>query len=336
MWVIELRRSEAKPRLTRSEHAPWEKNPPSAGWIDPLKPTRPERHFSRNIFPTLYGVLLGVPLVAWLLTAPAPLACVVGLALWLLGDWLIALAARLWFGRRVAGSSERPLDIPEFADGTHSYCVELDVRYGRAIIGTDRGRLWFEEDALCFTGERTSFALTRDLVDFLRLSVANMSRGCRDRSCEIPLVPSPLGSKWSIHLDSLTRAPLRRSPGFMNALERLELSVPFPEVRQLPPLVDGPGGDAGFVGWLTLGVIHALVRVGAVVGLCFWFLYSMVGAGCTESSSAFIASLMVSVVMACVVECIFIRSFWSPIRDLVRSIATIRDLHEARRLTLLQ
>jgi len=303
-----------------------------ASWIAPSTQTQIPRHSSRSRFPPLVGLLIGVPFGVLALLAPNALLRLQLLIAWLLIDLFAALF--FWGGKRSL-RPEGTNELPGFEDGTNSHRVDLDIRYGRAILGADRGRLWVDRDALCFAGERTSFALTKDLIDFKRLRLRER-RGAKDsRSCKIPFVVPGGGNRWSIQVDFVAQAPGRRGPGWLTELQRLERSSGPCEIRQLPPIDDGPGADSDPGSCIRLRSINALTRTVCLIAVIVELSWAVT---CQGNSIEVAGVLWMLIMAACIVSSLVyldaILGLWSPFpfRELYRCVAIMRDVKEAARL----
>jgi len=284
-----------------------------ATWFEPPVPTTPRRLPSRSILPPVLGLLVGIPFGLAILFGSNLLVWGLAPWLWVLADALVGAFCWLWWTTYVDNSSRQiwnsTQDIPGFVDGTRSYGVELDVRYDRAIVGTDRGRIWFDHDALCFAGERTSFALTSDLIRFDEVRLTAAYADFVERQCEIPLESVPGKGNWSIQFDFHATGP-SRTEEFRKFLAQLKAAEPNVSIRQLPPLTKGPGADADLVAWLPLQMLNGLIRVIAAFVFSVWCL-SLVNA----IAWTVIVPIAVLIVWA-----------WRPSQDLIRAVNVFQDL----------
>jgi len=135
----------------------------------------------------------------------------------------------------------------------------MDVVFGRAVVGRDQGRLWFEPEALCFVGDHTSFALTSDLIDFIHVTRFKKPALPFERSLFVPIAGCP----WSVQFDVTDRMKEQAYARLDRSITRLSFMPYSDEIRQLPPMAMGPGAAS----------IAELFRasVTEMTALAFWF-----------------------------------------------------------------
>jgi len=154
------------------------------------------------------------------------------------------------------------------------YPASIDVARGSLVTGTDRGWIWFEDGAMCFLGELTSFALSRDLVDMPKVSVLDHPiRPFQRRLC------IPLQSGYAVQID----LKHSRNLGHEHLRERLLTLKRTSDLRQHPPTDRGPGAFSrlllaklmvlraiGMIGLAGLPAVLSLVLAVMVDGRAAW------------------------------------------------------------------
>lgn len=142
-----------------------------------------------------------------------------------------------WLTRRDAELLRRTAEADEMRRGdlgrSVGWLVDLIVVQGDAPTGTDRGMLWIDEGRLCFSGDRTSFALSPNQIAGRCRSVIPIS-GLR-HAVRLPLRHP--GLALSIDPGSIPINDLRRE------IDAWAATAPS-TVGQLPPTRLGPGAPS--------------------------------------------------------------------------------------------
>jgi len=135
----------------------------------------------------------------------------------------------------------QPARLDTWDRETLHFDVLIDVVRGSAVTGTDQGRLWFEDGALCFSGQATSFALTSDLVDFEKVTLRKDARRPFERSLLVPIASGVGSGKWGVQIDLSRPQNYPYYKQLLDGIVRLSYTPYSDELRQLPPITLGPG-----------------------------------------------------------------------------------------------
>jgi|GEM_PF-2584140 len=239
-----------------------------ATWQPDLLPPDPNRRLSPTtaIALTVVSFLLVAFITICILAGPG------GYVTWFVCIASVAavvclLCANLILPAKPTGPARVPFD--QINDDAEYYEVVLDVVFGSAVVGTDRGKLWLEPGALCFAGNATSFALTSDLIGFD--SVAFVQKPVRpfQRSLCVPLATQSGRSNWLVQLDIVQPNSIRAFRALNGGIERLSFTPYSDAIRQLPPRTLGPGAAStskllpSMLGDLFLVFFCILLGIGA-------------------------------------------------------------------------
>jgi hypothetical protein len=186
------------------------------------------------------ALLVGLPVVLFAvarllgLTDFGPVVSIgPGLAAWLVRSW-VATPSRL------ATKENQTYWGPAPEDGVRQWDVWLAVVQDHVTTGKDVGKLWLQDGAICFSGKRTSFALS---------SVETRDRWCVDlvhaefpvsrRAVRVKLSPCGTAQNWWVEIVPLDDENLRS----MRALLAGAVwgQAPASGLGQYPPLSKGPG-----------------------------------------------------------------------------------------------
>ena len=155
----------------------------------------------------------------------------------------------------------------------HSWNVDVKFIEGECVTGSDTGVIWLENSRLFFSGQRTSFALTRDDISDTNGFFENDRRLLigKHKDCNLALKePENVGDRTM---------NVRFGPGLPNytetslallrtTLARFARSKPLGETGQLPPSIIGPGAmSRGQI--LLHGGVSSLVALRSTFLLCF-------------------------------------------------------------------
>lgn len=165
-----------------------------------------------------------------------------------------------WLARRDADLLSRTDEADDARRGelgrNVGWLVDVLILQGDAPTGADRGMLWIDDGRLCFSGDRTSFALSPDQVAG-RCRTTTPIVGLR-HEVRLPLCHPTL--TLSIGLERTSIAEFRRQI-------HLWTTSASPSEGQLPPTSLGPG--AASPGRLLLGAVFSTVYWVAVLSMVF-------------------------------------------------------------------
>lgn len=158
-------------------------------------------------------------------------------AVFLAGVFLWARA-----GKYSAIRIERERALRSEFSSVQGWIVDLMIRQGHTPTGRDRGLAWFEGERLYFSGERTSFGLSRSQVAGF-VDYDHAIEGLR-LSLEIQLHATTPAGPVAVDFDLMppleaTTADTPRAP-FVSAIKGWLAKAAGDDEGQLPPLTLGP------------------------------------------------------------------------------------------------
>ena len=268
-----------------ADHIPKELRDPEvrlAHWNEapvPIEPSRQLRPMARTL---LEVFLIGSISTVIFLALQLPPAIIVGLVCLGIAVPFYAWQRELQTKAHALASEHSAVPWETQDNGIEKFSVHMDVVVGSAVVGSDRGTLWFENGVLCFAGSQTSFALTGDLIDVWEPTVAEKPLRPFERSVKVPLRPYGRVRNWRVQFDV---DPIRgRVVSGLDLKQAIRSVVDPPmsmDLRQLPPLAVGPAcfTPAELVQLMLLHLFTVVLVGFGPAGLLLWFLYTV---GCPQ------------------------------------------------------